>query len=197
MLKIGLTGGIGSGKTTVARFFSLLGVPVYNSDLRARELMQHDPDLIKEITAAFGADSYIGNGGELNRAYLAGIVFNNATELARLNALVHPAVFRDFDSWTLRQTSPYVIKEAAILFESGSYKDCDAVILVTAPAVLRIARVSQRDNLSEEQVRDRIKNQLSDEEKSQYARFIVSNDEQSLLIPQLLTIHQLLLEGNL
>lgn len=193
MLKIGLTGGIGSGKTTVCRFFELLGVPVFNSDLRARVVMEQDLGLVGDLIDNFGPEIY-NDQLKLNRKLLASKVFNNPQALATLNALVHPVVFRDFDRWRHGQKAPFVIKEAAILFESGSYKDCDAIILVTAPLDLRIKRVGARDGLSEEEIRNRIARQLSDEEKALRSDFIVVNDEQRALIPELLMIYEQILK---
>lgn len=194
MLKVGITGGIGSGKTIVTHFFSLLGIPVYSSDLRAKWLMQEDVDLITAVIYHFGEDIYGQDGKTLNRSLLASRVFNNPEKLSLLNSLVHPVVFKDFDGWCLQQRAPYVLKEAAILFESGSNKDCDYTMLVTAPIELRISRVQRRDNLSVDEIRRRINNQLSDEEKIKLVDFIIHNDEHQLLLPQLLAVHQQLLE---
>ncbi|HEY0897995.1 MAG TPA: dephospho-CoA kinase, partial [Sphingobacteriaceae bacterium] len=165
MLKIGITGGIGSGKTTVCRIFEVLGIPVFYADAVAKEVMTSDKILVEGVKGAFGDDSYL-ESGELNRKHLAGIVFNDATELEKLNTLVHPAVFRAFDTWAASvKEAPYLIKEAALLFESGSYRMCDLNVLVTAPEALKIARVSQRDNISAEEVQQRMNKQFSDEKK--------------------------------
>lgn len=187
MLKIGITGGIGSGKTTVCRLFELLGVPVYYADVRAKMLMQTDEELIASVKNAFGEEVYAGQ--TLNRALLGSIVFNNACLLDVLNGLVHPAVFRDFDRWALQQKGPYVLKEAAILFESGSAKDCAYTILVKSPPELRIARVMSRDGISREDVMKRIDKQMSDEMKEKLASFVIMNDETHLVIPQVLALH--------
>lgn len=188
MLKIGITGGIGSGKTTVCRLFELLGVSVYYADIRAKMLMQIDEDLMEGIKAAFGRDVY--DGHILNRSLLGSIVFNDAEQLQRLNALVHPAVFRDFDKWSTEQKGLYVLKEAAILFESGSAKDCAYTILVKSPLDLRVSRIMKRDGLSKEDIMKRIDKQMSDEEKEKLASFIIVNDETRLVIPQVLALHQ-------
>jgi len=187
MLKIGITGGIGSGKTTVCRLFELLGVSVYYADVRAKILMQTDSELIEGIKTVFGREVYTGQ--TLNRSLLGSIVFNNAERLQQLNALVHPAVFRDFDRWSLEQTGLYVLKEAAILFESGSSKDCAYTILVKSPVDLRTSRVMLRDSISKEDVIKRMDKQMSDEEKEKLASFVILNDEKQLVIPQVLALH--------
>ncbi len=194
MLKVGITGGIGSGKTTVCKILELWGIPVFYSDARAKDLMQTDLKLIEDIKASFGESVYFENG-QPDRKRLASIVFNDEHKLKKLNSLIHPAVFRDFDQWALQQKAPYVVKEAAILFESGSYKDCDFVIAVIAPSDIRIKRVMDRDKVTETEVRKRMANQLSDEEKKERSDFIVFNDESHLLIPQVLSIHQHLLNS--
>lgn len=187
MLKIGITGGIGSGKTTVCRIFELLGVAVYYADVRAKILMQTDLELIEGIKMSFGKEAY--NGQVLNRAFLGAIVFNNAERLQQLNGLVHPAVFRDFDAWSLKQQGLYVLKEAAILFESGSSKDCAYTILVKSPVDLRTSRVMLRDGISKTDVMKRMDKQMSDEEKEKLASFVILNDEVQLVIPQVLALH--------
>lgn len=187
MLKIGITGGIGSGKTTLCRLFELLGVSVYYADVRAKMLMQTDAELMEGIKSAFGSEVYEGHA--LNRSLLGSIVFNDAKQLQRLNGLVHPAVFRDFDRWSAMQTGLYVLKEAAILFESGSSKDCDYTILVKSPLDLRISRIMTRDGISKEDIMKRIDKQMSDEEKEKLASFVILNDETQLVIPQVLALH--------
>src|SRR4051812_20297204 len=149
MLKIGITGNIGSGKTTVSKLFELIGIPVFYADEAAKTLMITDDVLIAGVKQAFGDEAYFADGA-LNRKYIAGIVFNDEAQLANLNALVHPAVFRAFDSWvaTMADDVPYVLKEAAVLFESSSYKFCDKTIMVTAPLDMRIKRVTKRDNIT-------------------------------------------------
>ncbi len=195
MLKVGITGGIGSGKTTVCHLFELYDIPVFYADERAKLLMHTDPILIDGIKEAFGKSVYLGDG-HLDRKKLAAIVFNDAKQLEKLNSLVHPAVFRDFDSWLLKQSSPYVLKEAAILFESGSDQDCDFTIVVTSPPDIRIRRVISRDKVSGEEVKKRMDKQMSDEKKIELADFIIRNDERELLIPQVANLHHKLLELN-
>lgn len=189
MLKIGITGGIGSGKTTVCKVFELLGIPVFYADDIAKPMMNTDPVLREEITKTFGEQSYSGTG-ELNRKHISSIVFNNPEELEKLNGLVHPAVFRAFDAWVLKYLdAPYILKEAALLYESDSYKMCDLSILVISPIESRIKRVQARDGLSAEEVQSRVDRQLSDEEKIKMADYILMNDEQQLLIPQIISLH--------
>jgi dephospho-CoA kinase len=193
MLKIGITGNIGSGKTTVSRLFELLGIPVFYSDNEAKRVMTTDAELIAGITHTFGAEAYFADG-TLNRKYIGGIVFNDPAQLQKLNSLVHPAVFRAFDKWvTQRSSVPYVLKEAAILFESGSYKDCDYTILVTAPTPMRIARVMQRDGITEADALSRNAKQMPEEEKKDLASFVLCNDNRHLLIPEVLALHEQLL----
>ncbi len=192
MLKVGITGGIGSGKTLVCKLFETLGIPVYYADDRAKYLMTHNAELVAAIKASFGEEAYVN--GELNRAYLSEKVFNNPEALAQLNALVHPAVRKDTEQWQLQQADkPYTLREAALLFESGSYKALDKIIVVTAPKSLRIARVMKRDGFTAEQVEARMKNQLPEEEKVAKADFIINNDEQHPLIEQVMALHQKLL----
>jgi dephospho-CoA kinase len=190
MLKIGITGNIGSGKTTVSRLFELLDIPVFYADDHAKKVMVADAQLIKGIKNTFGSQAYFADG-TLNRKYIAGIVFNNEAELKKLNALVHPAVFRAFDSWVLQHNhAPYVLKEAAVLFESGSYKDCDYVIMVTAPLNMRIQRVMKRDGITEAEAKSRNAKQMPEEEKQQLASFTIANDNSQLVIPQVLELHE-------
>lgn len=190
MLKVGVTGGIGSGKTTVCRVFEVLGVPVFYADAVAKDVMFTDPVLVEGVKAAFGTSAYFDTG-ELNRRYLADIVFDDAAQLEKLNALVHPAVFRAFDNWAAAFTDvPYIVKEAALLFESESYKTCDVSVLVTAPPDLKISRVVRRDSVSKEAVMARMDKQFTDEKKMEMADFTIVNDEQRLLIPQILRLHE-------
>lgn len=194
MLKIGITGGIGSGKTTVCKVFETMGIPVFYADTVAKQIMTTDGLLIAGVKGAFGEKSYTA-GGMLNNSYIAGIVFNDKDELAKLNALIHPAVFRAFDKWVkqIPATVPYVLKEAALLFESGSYKMCDRNILVLAPEELRLQRVMGRDGLSSEQVKARMDKQLPDEEKVKLADHLVHNNETDSLIIQVVKLHELFL----
>ncbi|EDM35245.1 dephospho-CoA kinase [Pedobacter sp. BAL39] len=190
MLKIGITGGIGSGKTIICKVFETLGVPVFYADTVAKEIMVKDPVLVAGIKETFGEESYDADG-KLQNKYIAGIVFNDQEQLAKLNALVHPATFRAFDHWLaqLPQHTPYILKEAALLFESGSYKTCDQSLLVLAPMETRIQRVMNRDQVTEEQVKARMDKQLSDEEKLKMADFTILNNETDSLITQVLQLH--------
>ncbi|PRY89135.1 dephospho-CoA kinase [Mongoliibacter ruber] len=191
-LTVGITGGIGSGKTTVAKIFSILGVPIYFADDRAKWLMGNDPILISKIKESFGEESF-SESGELNRKYLAEKVFADTEKTKQINALVHPAVGKDFEVWVALQNAPYVLKEAALLFETGSYKQLDQVINVSAPLKLRVSRVLMRDpQRTEKQINDIIDKQLPDEEKNEKADFVIKNTENKLLIPQVLKIHQAL-----
>lgn len=196
MLKVGITGGIGSGKTTVCKIFELLGIPVFYADQAAKELMQHDDALKLKLVEKFGPDTYLPDR-TINRTYLANIVFNDEEQLAALNAIVHPAVFSAFDKWLSKQSAKYVVKEAALLFESGSHQLCDVNVLVQSPEEIRIERVMKRDQITKEQVLGRIAQQMSDEEKSKLADYVLMNDEKKLLIPQILSLHQKLLAGDL
>ena len=192
-LLVGITGGIGSGKSTVCKLFSLLGVPVYTADDRAKWLMNHDSPLKEKILEVFGSESYLSNG-ELNRAYLAASVFSNPEKVATLNALVHPAVRKDFMDWVSQQSAPYLIKEAALLFETGAAKELDCLINVSSPLRVRMARVLLRDpHRTEEQVNQIIDQQLPDEEKNERADFSIKNTDNKLLLPQVIALHEQLL----
>ena len=189
-MKVGITGGIGSGKTTVCKVFQVLGIPVFYADDAAKSIMHTDAVLREDIIKSFGKDSYEKNG-ELNRKHISAIVFKDKEQLAKLNALVHPAVFRAFDVWARSQEQvPYVIKEAALLFESNAYEMCDLSILVKSPEVLKINRIIARDHITADDVRLRMERQFSDEQKEKLADHIIINDEQMLLIPQILALHQ-------
>jgi dephospho-CoA kinase len=194
MLKIGITGNIGSGKTTVSKMFEVLGISVFYADAAAKNIMTTDPVLITDIKKAFGDAAYLADGS-LDRKYIANIVFNNDKELAKLNALTHPAVFRAFDAWVANiKNVPYVIKEAALLFESTSYKMCDYSLLVTAPLELRIDRVTKRDHITRPQVEAREAKQFTEAKKRELADYIIENDETQLLIPQVLKLHEAFLQ---
>lgn len=190
-LKVGVTGGIGAGKSIVSRIFSALGVPVYDADSRAKQVMVEDPVLVRQIKGNFGEEAY-GEDGSLNRIYLANEVFSDAEKLSLLNSLVHPRVGLDFDKWLSRYPhKPYVVKEAALIFESGSYKSLDAVITVSAPEELRLRRTIIRDeHRSRQQVKEIIDQQLPEEERLQRADFKVVNDDKTLVIPQVLHLHK-------
>lgn len=172
---IGLTGGIGSGKTTIANWFAEDGFPVYNSDERAKILMSENTELKMGLVKAFGEEVF--ENGVLNKKYLAKIIFNDNKALAKINQLVHPIVFIDFKNWAAAQKSKFVIKEAAILLESGSYKDCDAIVLVTSDTKNRLARVEERDNAKKEEILKRMEKQWTDEKKKEFAHFIIENNE--------------------
>lgn len=192
MLKVGITGGIGSGKTTICKIFETLGIPVYYADDRAKALMTKDTLLKTEIKKIFGKEAYFRNG-RLNRKYLASIVFANPNKLKQLNEAVHPAVFRDSLNWHNQQTAFYTLKEAALLFESGSYKMLDKIITVIAPQELRIDRVIKRDKTSRDAVITRINKQWPDKEKINKSDFIIHNDGKKSLISQVLHIHNALI----
>ena len=192
MLRIGITGGIGSGKSIASRLFHALGVPVYDADTRARWLMENDDVLGNDVRAAFGPDTYDGTG-RLNRPVLAATVFQNPARLAQLNALVHPHVGADFERWAAIQQQAghrYVLKEAALLFEAGSYRQLDRIITVFAPRPVREARVLRRDpHRSPADVAAIMAKQLSEEEKMQRADFVLTNDDVQPLLPQVLALH--------
>ena len=198
MLKAGITGGIGSGKTTVCKMFEKLGIPVYYADDRAKYLMQHEHFLIDQIKKNFGDDVYVN--GTLDRKLLASKVFNDPARLALLNSLVHPAVFRDTERWMEEQKEKkvaYILKEAALLVETGGYKALDKLIVVTAPLNVRVARVTERDKTSEEEIMARVNNQLPEEEKVKLADFVVTNNAGlEELEQQVLKIHQKMIEEN-
>jgi len=189
MLKIGLTGGIGAGKSTVASIFKVLGVPVFDADATAKNILNTDLVLREQLIAAFGSETY--KNGLLDRKYLATLVFNNSEQLAKLNALVHPATIAAMEKWAFGFTDrPYIIKEAALLFEAGTHEGLDYIIGVTAPVELRIARVMQRDHVLREEVLGRMQHQLDDTEKMKRCNFVIDNNETSLVIPQVLTLHE-------
>jgi dephospho-CoA kinase len=192
MLQIGITGGIGSGKSIVCRIFSALGVPVYSADDRAKWLLNHDLSLKSAVTQLLGSEAYLPNG-IYNRAWVASQVFQNPPLLQKLNAIVHPRVGEDTQEWVEQNTNaPYLIKEAAIMAKAGQNNALAQVIVVHAPAALRVARVLKRDpQRSEKEVRDIIARQISDEERHKIADFVINNDESQLLIPQVWGLHQL------
>jgi dephospho-CoA kinase len=191
-LKIGITGGIGSGKTTVAKVFELLNVPVYYADTASKRLYKTDRNLVQKMKAHFGDDIY--NGDELNRSRLASIVFNDPSQLQVLNRLVHPPTIKDADDWLQSQTAPYIMKEAALLFESGSVASLDYVIGVYAPQNLRLKRVMDRDTVSREDVLQRMNRQIDEELKMKLCDFVITNNEQEMVIPQVMALHQQFLQ---
>lgn len=187
MLKIGLTGGIGSGKSTVAAIFEVLGIPVYYADGAAKRLMNQDEQLKAVIVEAFGHETYIN--GQLNTKYLSAQVFSNVEKLSLLNSLVHPATLRDASAWMDRQSSAYVIKEAALIFESGAEKDLDYVIGVKASEELRIQRTMKRDVITRDEVESRLNRQMPQEDKLRLCNFVINNEGDLPLIPQVLKLH--------
>ncbi|HXS56588.1 MAG TPA: dephospho-CoA kinase [Hanamia sp.] len=191
MLRIGLTGGIGSGKSTVARIFEVLGVPVYDADSAAKRLMQEDEELKNKIKNSFGEEAY--KNGILDRKYLAREVFVKSEKIDLLNSLVHPATIKDASEWMEKQIAPYIIKEAALIFESGSEKNLDYVIGVQAPLSLRLQRTIDRDHITIEQVKARMDHQMDEEQKMRLCNYVIVNDEQQLLVPQVLELHEKLI----
>ncbi|MEO8772501.1 MAG: dephospho-CoA kinase [Ferruginibacter sp.] len=195
MLRVGLTGGLGSGKSTVAKIFETLGIPVYYADDAAKRVMNEDGLLKKKIIEHFGEESYLNEA--LNRPYLAATVFPDPKKIALLNSLVHPATIADAAQWMKLQTSPYAIKEAALIFESEAYRHLDYVIGVFAPYALRLQRGMQRDHLTKAAIDERMKNQMDETKKMQLCNFVINNDETELLIPQVIKLHQTLAERSL
>lgn len=191
MLKIGITGGIGSGKSTVAKAFEVLGIPVYYADDAAKRLMNDNEELKEKIKTTFGEATY--TDGKLNRKIVADIVFNVPEKLELLNKLIHPATIKDSEKWMQEQTTVYTLKEAALIFESGAQQNLDYVIGVTAPAPLRILRTMQRDGLTREEVVARMDKQMDETIKMKLCNFIIKNDEQEMLLPQILELHNKLL----
>lgn len=192
MIKVGLTGGIGSGKTTVAKIFELLQVPVYYADAASKRLYHTDQYLMARMKEHFGEDIYTNE--QLNRQKLAAIVFNNPQKLELLNRLVHPPTIRDAELWMQQQNAPYIIKEAALLFESGSVSGLDYVIGVSTPKHLRLKRVMERDKISREEVLGRMNRQIEENIKMRLCDFIIENNEQTLVIPQVLRLHEKFLQ---
>jgi dephospho-CoA kinase len=192
VFKLGITGGIGSGKTSVCKVFTLLGIPVFSADDEARFVMENDKGMILRLNTLAGQDLY--SGGNLNRALLASLVFNDQSLLDKLNSLVHPVIFRKFIEWSNKQSAPYVIMEAAILIESGASSLVDKIAVVVAPFEERIERVIQRNYLTREQVLERIRNQMDDEKRLKSADFVISNSETDMLIPAILKLHEQLIK---
>jgi len=190
-LKVGITGGIGSGKTTVCRIFETLGIPVFYADDRAKALMNEDPTLITALKQSFGKDLY--TEGKLNRQLLAAKVFNDPSALQQLNQLVHPATKRDYLHWLQSQHAAYTIKEAALFFETGLDKDMNFLVGVSTPQELRIERVKSRSGLSETEILARIQRQMDEDEKMSRCHLVLNNDDRQALLPQVLTLHQYLL----
>ena len=187
-LKVGITGGIGSGKSTVAKIFEVLGIPVYYADEAARRIMNDDEQVRQQIIAYFGPSAYKNN--QLDRQYIGSQVFNNKEKLELMNSLVHPATIRDSENWMHRQTTPYAIKEAAIIFESGTQDQYDYIIGVTAPVPLRVLRAMKRDGSTRDQVLARMEKQIQDVIKMRLCDFVIHNDEQQAIIPQVTKLHE-------
>ncbi|PVX50775.1 dephospho-CoA kinase [Balneicella halophila] len=192
MLKIGLTGGIGSGKTTAARVFEMLGAPIYFADARAKELMHTDELLRKKIQETFGDQIY--KAQQLDRKALAKIVFNDEKALEKVNGLVHPVVRKDFHNWAQQQDAPYVIEESAILFETGLYIDFDYLVSVISPMEERIARLQERDNTTVEKIEARMKAQVNDEIRKEKSDYILKNGKDDLLLPQIIALDKVFKE---
>lgn len=190
---IGVTGGMGAGKTVVCQVFSVLGIPVYNADDRAKKLMETDRSVVQAIKSHISKEAYMPNG-KLNRPFLANTVFKDGEMLEIINGIVHPAVARDFARWIKQHDDqPYLVKEAALLIESGSAKMLDYIVTVTAPMEVRLSRIKARDpQRSEQQIKDIISNQLSDEERIDRSDFVIENGIKALVIPQVLQIHEFL-----
>jgi len=185
--RLGITGGIGSGKTTVCRIFRVLGVPVFVADAAARQLMNNDPSIRSEINKIAGKDLY--EGGELDRRELARLIFNEPDMLQKVNASVHPAVLHEFEAWSSAIDAPYVIMEAAILFEARADRLVDRVISISAPVEERIARVMGRSEISREEVLERINNQMEDNEREEQSYYVINNADNEMIIPEILKIH--------
>jgi len=188
MIRVGLTGGIGSGKSTVARILETLGIPVYYADDAAKQIMNTDEGLKQEIRKHFGDASYVDD--RLDRKYLAGIVFKNAEKLELLNSLIHPVTIRHSEDWFSRQKAPYAVREAALLLESGASARLNFIIGVYAPQALRIQRVIKRDGLSVEEIKSRMSRQINEEMKMKLCDAVIRNDEQELVIPQVLEVDE-------
>ncbi|MCF0060957.1 dephospho-CoA kinase [Dyadobacter chenwenxiniae] len=194
-LQIGITGGIGSGKSVVCKLFSCLGIPVYNADSRAKWLTNHNPQIIESVIALLGNESYTREGN-YNTAYVSSLVFNNEELLKKLNAIIHPVVMQDTTDWVGNHAGlPYVVKEAAIMNKAGDRNSLDYVVVVEAPLELRITRILQRDRRSEAEIRAIVKRQVSDEERKKVGDFFIQNDEESALIPQVLMLHDIFKTG--
>lgn len=187
-MKLGVTGGIGSGKTTVCKVFNVLGIPVFSTDPEAHELLTSNNEIINKINSIAGKNLY--TSGTLDRKELATLIFNDSSLLKKVNSIVHPAVVKRFLKWEMEQSAPYVIMEAAILFESGASKLVDRVATVVAPEEERINRVIVRNHLTREEVMERIRNQMNDEERIKLSDFVIYNSENDMIIPSIIKIHE-------
>ena len=192
MLKVAITGGIGAGKTVVCRVFEKLGVPVFHADVVAKELLNSNFDIKKNLIELFGDDIYQKNE-TIHRKKLAEIIFNNHIALQKVNRIIHPVVFDEFNQWAEMQQTPYVLQEAAIIFENGHADRFDKIITVTAPVEMKIERCMKRDEISRELVLERMKNQIPDEEKAKHSDFVIVNDDREMILPQILKIHHSLI----
>jgi dephospho-CoA kinase len=192
MLRIGLTGGIGSGKSTVAKIFEVLGIPVYYADASAKRLMNQPGPLKEDLIRAFGEEVY--SDGQINTRLLSEKIFNDPSQLALINSIVHPATISDALKWMSEQTAPYIIKEAALIFEASADKDLDYVIGVSSPKRLRIQRLMLRDSMPEEMILLKMSKQMDEEEKMQLCDFILLNNEKQLLMPKVIALHKKLLD---
>jgi len=195
MLKVGITGGIGSGKSVVCQVFNTLGIPVFNADLAARFLMENDQPLVQSIKSLLGSEVY--NNGTLDRPKVASIIFGKPELLAKLNALVHPATIKYANDWLEKQTAPYAIKEAAIFFESGSYSEMDVMIGVYAPQELRISRAMSRGKQTRDEVLSIIARQMKEEEKMKRCDYVITNDDVAAVLPQVLKLHEELMQRSI
>ena len=191
VLKVGLTGGIGSGKSTVAQIFEVLGIPVYYADLEAKKLMNENTELKLAIIENFGKEAYANE--ILNRKYISSIVFSDPRKLELLNSIVHPATKKDGENWMDQQTTAYAVHEAALIFEANVFDRLDHVIGVSSPEELRIQRAMERDNVTREEIVKRMTIQLDEEIKMSKCDFLIINDEQQLLVPQVLALHEKLI----
>lgn len=191
MLKVGITGGIGAGKSTICKVFNALQIPVYHADQRAKILTETDPVIRSEIIREFGERSY--RGSKYNVEYVAARAFGDKIKLSKLNHIIHPAVSKDFYQWVRRQKAPYIIEEAAILFESGANQNMDHVIVVEAPEEIRISRIQKRDGIAREEIKKRIDSQWSADKLHALADWVVNNNDKVLVLPQILSIHNFLL----
>lgn len=192
MIKVAVTGGIGSGKSIVCLVFEKLGIPVFHADSVAKQLMNEDNTVREKLIELFGADIYQKNEG-IHRKKLAEIIFNNQIALQQVNAVVHPVVFTEFKNWAEKQKAPYVVQEAAIIFENNHQDRFDKIITVTAPTELKIERCMKRDSISRELVIERMKNQLPDEYKMERSDYVIMNDDKEMVLPQILNIHNKLI----
>jgi dephospho-CoA kinase len=194
MIKVAVTGGIGAGKTTVCRIFNSLGIPIFNADVEAKNIMVTDLHIRTSLIESFGGDIYLENGA-LDRKKMAALIFNDNLALQKVNSIVHPAVHRYFGNWANQQTSPYVIEETAIVFEIGGSEKFDFVVTVTAPLDEKVKRVMHRDGSTKDQVLERMKNQWSDNEKIKRSHFAIYGGDEHLIIPQVIEIHKNILEN--